>query len=138
MRPKVLSAEDNELFSEYMTWTSTSLSEFETLLSEVSDNPTKNPSNTEGQTIAEQMYAISHNIKGMGASFGFPLMTDLGDTLCHYLKDLPKDTSISVSIVGAHLKAMKVILDNRIEGEGGEMGENLKFRIAEIIKKHSQ
>lgn len=130
-------AVSDELFSEYMTWTSTSLSEFETLLTEVSESPSKSPNNTEGQPMAEKMYAISHNIKGMGASFGFPLMTDLGDTLCHYLKDLPENSAISVSIISAHLKAMKAILDNRIEGEGGEMGENLKIRIAEIIKKHS-
>jgi len=114
-----------------MSWTTTSLTEFADLLSSVREKSSGDPS------VGEAMYAIAHNIKGMGTSFGFLLMTDLGTTLCTYLRGLPKDSGISVPIIEAHLKAMDVILNNKIDGDGGEMGEKLKTRIDEIIKKNT-
>lgn len=123
--------ESDDLFSEYLTWTNTSISELGTLLSKAQEN---NP--VANNELKDDIFGIAHNVKGMGTSFGFPLMTDLGTTLCHYLQNLPENTAVSITVVDAHMKAMQVILDNKIEGDGGEMGRKLKARIDEIIKTH--
>lgn len=82
--------------------------------------------------LNEEMHAIGHNIKGMGSSFGFPLMTRVGTILCTYLRTLDDGQAAAAGIVAAHLKAMDAILKNRILGEGGPEGETLISRLDEI------
>lgn len=121
----VLVQEDDELMVHYLDYTEKSVAELHALVEriETDDNPA---------ALNEEMHAIAHNIKGMGSSFGFPLMTRVGSTLCTYLR--PRDDNrASVDIVSAHLKAMETILNNRILGEGGAEGEALICRLDEII-----
>ena len=37
---------------------------------------------TLNKVVSSAAEAVAHNIKGQGSSFGFPLMTRLGDSLC--------------------------------------------------------
>lgn len=118
--------ETNELTEQYLNWTHDSVERLFALLENHSEN------GPDAQKWCDDVFAIAHDIKGMGSSFGFPLMTEIGTTLCHYLKTRPKDTPASKPVVEAHAKAMKVVLDNSITGDGGEKGLMLTSRLRDI------
>jgi hypothetical protein len=66
----------------------------------------------------DDLFGVAHNIKGQGSSFGYPLMTRLGQSLCQ-LTRLPHNfTDTDLELIAAHLQAMADILRQEVRGEG--------------------
>ncbi len=86
----------------------------------------------------EQLHAIAHDMRGQGGTFGYPLMSSFADGLYDFTG---KDTATSdknIEIIKAHIDAMRVIIKDRISGDGGEIGEQLTLGLAEAIKKYQK
>ncbi|WP_020398377.1 Hpt domain-containing protein [Kordiimonas gwangyangensis] len=122
-------AEDEELVGQFLTWTGDAVAELRTIADSLEDNQ---PSNSEA---ADRIYDLSHNIKGMGSSFNFDLMTSVGTSLCRYIKH--GGATISPKVIDAHVRIFEVVLANRIMGDGGEKGQALQTRLSEIIASES-
>jgi len=60
------------------------------------------------------LYAVMHNVKGQGSSFGYPLVT---------------------RVAQAHLDALKLVLEQKIEGSGGETGEKLAGKLEALTQE---
>lgn len=121
----ILVEEGDELMDHYLAYTQKTLLELHALAARL-------PGGENAAALSEKMHALAHNIRGMGASFGYPLMTRVGTTLCVYLKTLGDDKQAAPKVVSAHLKAMDSILGNHILGDGGSEGEALLSRLEEI------
>lgn len=86
------------------------------------------------RSIAIQaLYAIAHNIKGQGSSFGFPLMTRLGDSLCRLTRAKRPFADSDLNVIQAHLEAMRLVLAQGIRGDGGELGAKLAQRLEAMV-----
>jgi hypothetical protein len=70
-----------------------------------------------GQHITE-LFGIAHNIKGQGSSFGYPLMTRLGQSLCQLTRLSHSFTDTELELIAAHLRTMADILQQEARGEG--------------------
>jgi hypothetical protein len=78
------------------------------------------------------LYAAMHNIKGQGSSFGYPLVTRIGQSLCRMIApDRPSDSTV-IKVAQAHLDALKLVLEKKIAGNGGEVGEKLAARLESL------
>lgn len=55
------------------------------------------------------VYETAHNIKGMGASFDHPLMTEAGNSLSAYMR-LKPGAADELSVIEAHIDALERIL----------------------------
>jgi hypothetical protein len=73
-----------------------------------------------------RLYRLSHNLKGLGGTFNYGLVTTVGDSLCSLIKNdaLPGDRSLQRRIV-AHAAALRAILQFDLKGDGGREGEEL-------------
>lgn len=73
-----------------------------------------------------QLYKLSHDLKGLGGSFDYELVTVVGESLCSLVKNdaLPGDPSLQRRIM-AHIAALKAILRFDLKGDGGGDGEEL-------------
>lgn len=90
----------------------------------------------DNRMIATQaLYAVAHNIKGQGSSFGFPLMTRLGDSLCLLTRGQRPFSDADLNLVGSHLEAMRLVLTQDIRGEGGALGEKLAQRLEALVRE---
>ena len=86
------------------------------------------------RVIATQaLYAIAHNIKGQGSSFGFPFMTRLGDSLCRLTRAKRPFPDADLDLVAAHLDAMRLVLSQEIRGDGGALGDKLAQRLETLV-----
>jgi hypothetical protein len=81
------------------------------------------------QSKVKDLHAIAHNIKGQGGSFGYPLITRIGQSLCSLARRDRAFTEADLAIMQAHLDAMKLILAKEIKGDGGEVGAKLAARL---------
>jgi hypothetical protein len=81
----------------------------------------------------QALYAVSHNIKGQGSSFGFPLMTRLGDSLCRLTRAKRAYPDAELNVVQSHLEAMRLVLTQNIRGDGGALGDKLGERLEAMV-----
>jgi chemotaxis protein histidine kinase CheA len=86
----------------------------------------------------EELFRVAHDLKGQGASFGYPLVTKIADSLCKLTRDRKlayQDRHLD--LVRSHLDAAQLVLTKEIKGEGGQVGADLtaklKTRVDEIL-----
>ncbi|MFQ5776221.1 MAG: Hpt domain-containing protein [Kiloniellaceae bacterium] len=87
--------------------------------------------------VRQRLREVTHNIKGQGTSFGYPLMTRIGQSLSDLLKAAEEGEPGSLRLAGAHVAAMRAVLDHDIVGEGGEPGRALVGRLEALVGKLS-
>ncbi|MFO7482909.1 hypothetical protein [Oceanibaculum nanhaiense] len=92
----------------------------------------------QGEERAEalhDMFEISHDMRGEGGSFGFPLVTQIGDILCKYLTALKSPDALEPPIVKLHIDALKVVINQRLRGEGDDTAKQVVDGLAQIALK---
>ncbi|TAK99738.1 MAG: Hpt domain-containing protein [Rhodospirillaceae bacterium] len=90
----------------------------------------------------EDLHGVAQAIAGQGSSFGYPLITGLGSQLCHYIEDhlfplagerIP--TEAELEVIKVHMEAMRLVIQQKMEGDGGPVGQKLVSGLAMVIKK---
>lgn len=81
-----------------------------------------------------RMRAITHDIKGQGGSFGYPLITQVGESLSVLLKHEGVETPRGKKLIGAHIDALNTILSKQVQGGGGGVGRVLATRLKSLVE----
>jgi two-component system chemotaxis response regulator CheY len=79
----------------------------------------------------------SHDLKGMGQTFGYPLLTEAGDSMCKLLANLPPDRGdapVIVQAVETHTMVMNLIVDQNIR-DAGKVGMELIEGLRMLVEK---
>ncbi len=71
----------------------------------------------------KKMFDIAHEVRGQGGSFGFPLITGIGDSLCKFLEPLDSLTGRDLEVIKIHILAMKAVFHQNLKGDSGAAGE---------------
>jgi hypothetical protein len=83
-----------------------------------------------------EINAIAYEMKGQGGTFGYPLITTFGKSLYDFTEGAAKRNDNHLEIVKAHIDAMKAVVSERIEGDGGEVENLLQEALGKAIDKH--
>lgn len=79
--------------------------------------------------VFKDIFSVAHDIKGQGGSFDYPLMTIIGNLLCRFLERLEKEDvepkESHMAVVKVHIDALRLVIAQRMSGEGGKVGDNL-------------
>jgi hypothetical protein len=92
---------------------------------------------TQGVTAEtmESLYLRSHDLKGLGATYGFPIITRIAASLCRLIDDKEKRTGAPMPLVDAHIDAIKAAVRDDIKDEEHPVGrilvQELEARVAE-------
>lgn len=76
------------------------------------------------------VYEVAHDIKGQGATFGYRLVTDIGALLCRYLHKSQERNAYDPAVIDAHVQALRTVIDNRVQGDAGELGKEILASLA--------
>ncbi len=79
------------------------------------------------------MRGIAHDIKGQGGSFGYPMITQIGNSLSTLLKHEQLLSEPGLELLGEHVNALDTILDKAIEGDGGNLGARYVERLCVMV-----
>ena len=75
--------------------------------------------------LLARIYRIAHEVKGQGETFGYGLISTIGQSLCCLLERAdPQERRLPASIV-THLDALSLVRARHITGDGGDLGQHL-------------
>ncbi len=84
----------------------------------------------------ETLFRVAHDLKGQGSSFGYPLVTRLGDSLCRLTRDRDRDYGPRhLELAKSHLDAVQLVLTKEIKGEGGQVGADLVAKLKKLVEE---
>ncbi len=84
-----------------------------------------NSAPAERATHLRQVFTIAHDMKGQGATFGYPLLTRVANLLCRYVDREHPPGPTEMTLIAAHVDALRAVIANDIAGDGGTLGEEI-------------
>ena len=81
------------------------------------------------------VFQIAHDIKGQGGSFGYDLMTTIGNELCRFIEKTDKSGPGEIEAIKLHIDALKLVNAEEMEGNGGKAGEQMLSGLQKICDK---
>lgn len=116
------------LADSFIEWISEDIGRAKQALSDAGDKPGDN------QAELRAIFEVVHNVKGQGGSFGYDLLTSIGGSLCNYLRvETASASEKQIKVIAAHFAAMDFVLEKNIQGKGGEIGDQLTGKVAQLV-----
>lgn len=118
------------LFQSFMDMTHDGLARATVLTAEARENLDDNID------LTKQIFRLVHDIKGQGLTFGYPLLSRIGASLCDFIRYVTKPVSDEqLGVVGLHLEAMSFVVKNDIKGEPGDSFQRLVSQLDHLVQK---
>ena len=80
----------------------------------------------------ETLYLRAHDLKGLGTTYEFPLITRIGASLCRLIDDKDKRLTVPMALVDAHIDGIKAAVRDDIKTDEHPVGRVL---IEELERK---
>lgn len=84
---------------------------------------------------AEGLYFRAHDLKGLGTTYQYPLVTRLAGSLCKLMDAPEKRMAAPVVLIDAHIDAIRAAVRDKIQTDdhpvGQMLAETLEARVAE-------
>lgn len=81
------------------------------------------------------VFRISHEMKGQGGTFGYPLVSEIAHSLCGFIDTADESQPLTVNVVDAHIQALNLIIKSRMSGDGGKAGDELLSGLLDAAAK---
>ena len=86
---------------------------------------------------AEALYFRAHDLKGLGTTYQYPLVTRLAGSLCKMMDDPAKRMAAPTVLIDAHIDAIKAVVRDQIQTDdhptGKILSETLEARVAQHL-----
>lgn len=86
---------------------------------------------------AEALYFRAHDLKGLGTTYQYPLVTRLAGSLCKMMDDPAKRMAAPTMLIDAHIDAIKAVVRDQIQTDdhptGRVLAETLEARVAQHL-----
>lgn len=99
--------------------------------------------NAEGDEISRifimsKISDLAFDIKGMGGTFGYPLLSHLAKSLKDFIAKLGLPNLAQLEVISIHIDAMYVVLANGIHNQGGKAEQSLVKTLQAAVDKVQQ
>lgn len=83
--------------------------------------------NAEGrsETGMEALYHRAHDLKGLGATYGYPIISRISGTLCRLIDSAEKRLTSPLPLIEVHVEAIKAAARNKITTDEDAIGRAL-------------
>lgn len=89
------------------------------------------------EQTAEALYFRAHDLKGLGTTYQYPLVTRLAGSLCKMMDEPGKRMAAPLVLIDAHVDAIKAVVRDQIQTDdhptGRVLAETLEARVAEHL-----
>ena len=84
----------------------------------------------------ESLYLRAHDLKGLGTTYEYPLITRIGASLCKLIDDKDKRLTAPMALVDGHIDAIKAAVRDEIKTDDHPVGrvliQELERRVTEF------
>jgi len=83
------------------------------------------------------LWSVAHELKGMGGSYGYPLVTEIAASLCRLIEtDAGKEAARrSPSLLNGHVDALRAIARDHIQTSDHPVGRMLSLTLAKEVER---
>jgi chemotaxis protein histidine kinase CheA len=85
------------------------------------------------QACADAVYSRAHDLKGLGTTYGFPLVTRIAGSLCRLLGEKDDRTQAPVALVSAHVDAVKACVRDNVRDTDNPVGRALVEQLEQHV-----
>jgi len=83
----------------------------------------------------QALFRAAHDIKGEAATFGFPWVAALADSLCRLIEHTPEATRIPFTLVDQHVDAVRAVVRESARPDIATVAEALARRLREVTEE---
>jgi len=76
-----------------------------------------------------------HDLRGMGASFGYPLVSEIAGQIHGIIHRYPMATAEQFAAIRVHMDAFKLVLVENLKAEGGARGDEIMAGLRKVFLK---
>ena len=84
----------------------------------------------------DAVFQVSHDMKGQGGSFGYDLITAIGNQLCRMIEKVDTVGDAEVNAIEVHIGAMKLVIAQKMTGNGGQAGDQIMLGLEKVMEKN--
>lgn len=84
-----------------------------------------------------KIFDIAHDIRGQAGAQDFPLLAEVGDSLCHFIEASEQVDEIQLTVIDLHGEAMNRIVADEMKGQDDADGRNLLLGLEKVVTKLS-
>jgi hypothetical protein len=85
---------------------------------------------------ADNLYLHAHDLKGLGGTYEFPLVTRLAGSLCKMMDDESLRATVPMFLVDAHISAIKAAVRDNIRDDNHPVGKVLSNELENRVKEY--
>ena len=82
----------------------------------------------------ENLYLRAHDLKGLGTTYGYQLITRIAGSLCRLIDDKEKRAQAPLDLVDAHIDAIKAAVRDDIKSDEHPVGRILVEELERRVK----
>lgn len=85
---------------------------------------------------AENLYLRAHDLKGLGTTYGFPIVTRVAGSLCKMLDDVAIRLQAPLPVIDAHVEAIKAAVRDDVRDENDPTASALAAALEARAAEH--
>ena len=121
-----------DLATNYLEWVEDDLQRLQGAFADLKDG------NGDQSLALNKIFELVHDMKGQGGTFGYNLMTVIGDQLCRYIETLDGHASSdAIEVIQLHVDALQVVISQNLSADGGAVGIQLLQGLEQVMAKRS-
>ena len=85
--------------------------------------------------LLTEFHAAAHDLKGLGSSFGYPLVTRISSSLCRFIEEDFDKNPKATRIMAGHVDAISAVIRGGVTGDLDEIGTQLAAELNNLVDK---
>lgn len=81
------------------------------------------------------VFTISHDLKGQASTLGYPVITEICNTLCHLLEKAPEPTRISLNVIETFIASIRTIIIQCDRNEDNTKANDISLGLKQMAMK---
>lgn len=83
----------------------------------------------------DPLFLAAHDIKGQAATFGYPLVAPVADSLCRLIEHTPDMARIPMPLIDQHVDAIRAIVAKNARGDTAAAAAKLAQKLREVTEE---
>ena len=89
----------------------------------------------QAEKVMKKVRSVGHELRGQGATYDYPLISDVAASLFRYTERLYSHVELSADVLRAHADAMRAVIKNKVKGDGGPVGVELVQSLNKLVAR---
>lgn len=85
--------------------------------------------------MLDRLFQLIHNLRGLGATFGYPLITDVGESFGRYMIERPAGAKVKPEIIKQHVDALCSVFGQEMKGDGNATAQAVIGLLRDMVAK---